>query len=134
MSLLLSLFRISRLLSRYGCCSGGLLLEAVISVLVFSVVGTGVLSGLSIAHTSTALTEVQTTAEIVARSQMELVFSLPYQAPPYVYPAIEAPPKFSVSAVAEEYVAGVLDIETIAVTVLHGGREILVLDTVRARE
>ena len=54
--------RLFCLLSRCGCRRGSLLLEAVISVLVFSVVGTGVLSGLSVAHTSGAVTQTQTTA------------------------------------------------------------------------
>ena len=126
--------RLSHLLSRCGCRRGSLLLEAVVSVLVFSVVDTGVLSGLSVAHTSAVVTQTQTTAEIVGRSQMELMFSLPYRPPPYAYPTIEPPPNYSVSAVAEEHTPGVLDLERLTVTVSHHGSEVLVLETLRVRE
>ena len=62
-------------------CRGSLLLETVIAVMVFSMVGTAVMAGLNTAYMSGTKIEAQSAAENIARNQMESVFSLPYQAP-----------------------------------------------------
>ncbi len=58
---------------------GGMLLEMAISVMVFVLVGTALLGGLSTAHISGANTETQSDAENFARNQMEYIAALPYQ-------------------------------------------------------
>ena len=66
---------------------------------------------------------------------MEYVFSLPYQnhlsAP---YPTIVAPSGYSVTVVTKEFKVGDTDIEKIIVNVLRGSKNILLLETLRARE
>lgn len=59
-----------------------MLLETIIAMLVFGVMGAAVLSGLSTAHRAGAKIEQQPMAEVIARNQMEYVLSLPYVEPP----------------------------------------------------
>ena len=115
-------------------CAGGLLLDSVMSMAIFILAGSAVLSGVSTVQRSGALTESQGTAERLARNQMELVLSLPYVEPPATLSPIPAPPGYSVVAEAQEYVAGDTDIEVVSVTVRHGGATVLVLETLRTRD
>ena len=113
---------------------GGLLLEAVVSITLFTIVGTAVLSGLSTAHISSARFESQSVAENLARNQMEHLFSLPYEPPPSSYPGVATPQGYTVTATVVEYVPGDPLIEKVVVEVLQGGRSVLVLETLRTRE
>lgn len=114
-----------------GRQGGSILLETAVALLIFSLVGTAVLSGLSAAAVSTRMTGAQGVVENIARNQMEYMFSLPYQAPPSFYPAVSVPPGYAVSCEAEEYVAGNPNIERVVVTVTEDGIERLVLTTLR---
>ena len=113
---------------------GSLLIEAVVATTIFTIVGSAVLVGLSTTHISGAKTEEQSVAENIARNQMEQVFSLPYRDPPSTYPAIATSSGYGVSAVAEEYVVGDTNIEKVVVRVTHESEEVLVLETMRAKE
>ncbi len=110
-----------------------MLVEVVVAVGVFALVGTAVLAGMSTTHLSGAKTESQSVAENVARNQMEYVFSLPYQTPPGAYPTIVPPEGYDVSIASEEYVADDPNVEKLIVTVTRGGEETLTLETLRAR-
>ncbi len=114
-------------------CSGALMLEAVIMVLVLSLIGTVVLSGLSTIHISGASTERQSTAENIARNQMEYIASLEYQGPPYSYPTVLVPAGYAVTSEAEEHVVGDTNTEKIVVTVSLDGTQQLVLETLRTK-
>lgn len=114
-------------------CRGALLMETVMAVMAFTLVGTAALVGLSTTQISGAKTEDQSIAENLARNQMEHVFSLPYQDPPSSYPSVAAPPGYSVATAATEFVAGDVRIEKIVVTVTHGGQGVLTLETLRAK-
>ncbi|MBI2867040.1 MAG: hypothetical protein HYX97_01740 [Chloroflexi bacterium] len=107
------------------------MVEAVIAILVFALIGSAVLSGLSTTHTSGAATERQSVAENIARNQMEYIFSLPYQSPPLSYPSIAVPTNYSVAAATQDIVIGDPTIERVVVTVSHENRTLLVLETVR---
>lgn len=113
---------------------GSLLIEAVVATTIFTIVGSAVLVGLSTTHISGAKTEEQSVAENIARNQMEKVFSLPYRDPPSTYPAITTTSGYEVSAAAEEYVIGDPNIEKVVVRVTHESQEVLVLETMRAKE
>ena len=113
---------------------GSLLIEAVVATTIFTIVGSAVLVGLSTTHISGAKTEEQSVAENIARNQMEKVFSLPYLDPPSTYPAIATSSGYGVSAAAEEYVVGDPNIEKVVVRVTHESEEVLVLETMRAKE
>ena len=113
---------------------GSLLIEAVVATTIFTIVGSAVLVGLSTTHISGAKTEEQSVAENIARNQMEKVFSLPYRDPPSTYPAIVTTSGYQVFAAAEEYVIGDPNIEKVVVRVTHESQEVLVLETMRAKE
>jgi Tfp pilus assembly protein PilV len=118
----------------YRTQHGGVLVEVVISVLLFAMVGSAVLGGVSMTQTSGARVKVQSTAENLGRNQMEYVFALPYQAPPSTYPTIETPPTYALSALAETYVAGDPNIEKVVVTVFQEGQEVLALEAIRIND
>ena len=110
-------------LPRFRCfvsdSSGGLLLEVVVALSLFSLVGEAIMMGLSTVHKSSSVTSEQSVAENVARNQMEQVFSLAYQVPPTSYPSVATPPGFGVTAASEEYVPGDPNMEKLVVTVSH---------------
>ncbi|MBF8268044.1 MAG: hypothetical protein HW388_1552 [Dehalococcoidia bacterium] len=113
---------------------GSLMMEMVVAVMVYTLVGSAVLAGLSATYISGARSRDQSVAESLGRSQMEYVFSLPYQDPVSTYPSIAPPPGYGVSALAEEYLSSIATIEKVVVTVSHDGSDILVLETLRTKE
>ncbi|HLF05299.1 MAG TPA: hypothetical protein VI855_08795 [Dehalococcoidia bacterium] len=115
---------------------GSILLETAIASIVFALVGTAVLSGLSVMHRTGAMVEGHSVAENVARNQMEYVFTLPYQEWPATYPTMSAeiPNGYTVTALGEEYVAGDLDVQKVVVTAARDGEGILTIETVRSRQ
>ena len=99
---LLGYFRglISALVARQ---KGGLLVEALVSVSLMAIVGTAVLSGLSMSHISGAHTERASVGENVARNQMAAVFSSPsYVVNGGTYPSVATPAGYEVTATTEE--------------------------------
>lgn len=114
---------------------GALLIDSVVAIGVFAIVGAAVLAGVSSARSNGVRVEHKAIAEKVARNQMEYIFSLPYQNPLSTpYPTLVAPQGYSVTVVANEFKAGDMDIERIIVKVLHGNQNILLLETLRAKE
>ena len=121
---------------------GGLLLETVVAIIVFAVIGTTVLVGVSTARRSGDIVDKQSIAENVARNQMEYVFSRAYKVPPLSYASISdlpgndfnVPSGFTVTATAILR-SGITDpdLETVRVTVNHLGEQVLVVETIRGR-
>ena len=110
---------------------GGLIVEAVVSITVFTMVGSAVLAGVSTTQIAGARVESQSIGENIARNQMEYIFSLPYQDPPSVYPTIEVPLGYSVTAAAEEKEPNVVAIAKIVVTVTLDDQVVLMVETYR---
>ena len=110
------------------------MMEMVVAMVVLGLVGTAVLAGLSTTHMSGAKTEGQSVAENIARNQMEHIFALPYQAPPSYYSVVATPAGYAVTAEAQEYVLGDVNIEKLVVIVDRSAQQVLVLETLRARE
>jgi type II secretory pathway pseudopilin PulG len=110
---------------------GGLFIETILAILICSVVGVGVLSGMQSLTRSGAKTEVQANVENIARNQMEYTLSQAYQAPPFTCPTIVPPSGYSVTCQAEIYVAGVSNVQHVVVTVTPTNGNPLVLTTVR---
>ena len=113
---------------------GSLLLESMIAITVFAVVGGAVLSGISTAIHTGSKVEGQSVAEKLARNQMENVFNESYQEPQSTpYPTIVPPAGYAVSVAADEYLTGDVDIEMVVVTISRDSENILVLETLRTR-
>ena len=122
---------------------GGLLLETVVAVIVFALIGTTVLVGVSTARRSGEIVDAQSIAENVARNQMEYTFSRAYKAPPLNYASISdltgndfnVPSGFTVTATAILRSGSTdPDLETVRVTVNHLGKQVLVVETIRGRD
>ena len=93
------------------------------------------LSSLGTVNIAGALTEEQSQAENIARNQMEAIFDRAYREPDQTpYPAVALPQGYSVST-AVTHLDGITDpeVEKIALTISHGGKELLVLETARYR-
>ena len=112
---------------------GAMLMETVVAIMIFGVVGTAVLSGVSMVMRSGQKTDVQSYLENIARSQMEDTFNQAYQNPPFTYPSYPAPGGYTVTSQAEEYVLGDSNIEKITVTVSYSGSPDYVVETLRTR-
>ena len=122
---------------------GGLLLETVVAIIVFALIGTTVLVGVSTARRSGDIVDKQSIAENVARNQMEYLFSRAYKAPPCSYTPISdlpdndlnIPSGFTVTATALLR-SGITDpnLETVRVIVNHLGEQVLVVETIRGRD
>jgi type II secretory pathway pseudopilin PulG len=120
-----------------GDCQGSLLLETVIAMMVFALVGVAVLAGLSTVYSSGSKTEEQSVAENLARNQVESIFSGPYREPNQTpYPTLTGiPANYSVSTAVDFANTANPDpeVESISVTASHYGQDILTLDTLRGR-
>ncbi len=122
---------------------GGLLLETLVAIIVFALIGTTVLVGVSTARRSGEIVDAQSIAENVARNQMEYLFSRAYKAPPLSYASIsdlpgndfKVPSGFTVTATAILR-NGIVDpdVETVRVTVSHLGEQVLVVESIRGRD
>ena len=137
-----------RLLAAFSDSGGTALLETVVALTIFAALGTAVLMGVRIAHTSGDIVEGHSIAESLARNQMEYVFSQSYVSPPGSYVSIAdatdvsfaVEPAFGVTAQALVYTEGdpsiVTDanIEKVWVTVTRNGQSILTLETLRVNE
>ena len=111
------------------------MLEVVVALLVFGSIGSAILFGVSTVQTSGSKTEVQSVAENLARNQMEYLYSLAYQGSTSTYPSITAlPPGYGVTAESRTFIEGDSNIEKIVVTVSRGGRDILVLESLRTKD
>lgn len=139
---------LDRLGALAGDSQGTILLETVIATIVFALVGTAVLAGLSTMYQSGSVTEKQSIAENLARNQMEFVFSQPYREPlhtlyprqtPYPtmtgtpWPAI--PANYSVVTTVDygDNADPDPEVEKITVTASHDSQDILTLQTLRGR-
>ena len=114
---------------------GALLIDSIVAIGVVALIGAAVLASVSSSRTTGSRVEYNAIAEKVGRNQMEYVFSLPYQNPNSTpYPTVVPPQGYSVTVVANEFKVGDTDIEKIIVNVLHGNQNILLLETLRAKE
>ena len=124
-----------------GGSSGGLLIEVIIAVFVFTLVGTAILSGISTTQISGARVENQAIAENIARNQIEYIMAQVYIPPGgQDYQLISFPPGYSLvvtKEMLEVNVEGSLEtldpntIEMVVVTVSYGGNPVLTLETVK---
>ncbi len=127
----------ARLTRRLRGQTGGLLIETVVALTVFGVLGSAVLSGVQTSYLSKGKFDVQSEAENLVRNQMEKALEQPYKAwPPsgnvYYDPVTSTPSGFTITAEALQYSTSTdTKIETIRVTVTHQGQTVKVFETIR---
>ena len=121
----------------FGDSKGTILLETTVASIVFALVGTAVLSGLSTMYDSGSLTEAQSQAENLARNQMEFVFNQNYREPQQLsYSTISGVPANYVVATTVDYAdinSPNPEVALVVVTASYRGQDILTLQTLRGR-
>ena len=122
-----------RVLSGLAEERGALLMEALVAVSVFTLLGTAVLSGSSTMYRALAGAEQDALAENVARNQIEVILAAPYQDPPHTYTPLPAPPGYAVTAEAQEVVAGEPNIARLVVVVTLNGEPAMTLESLRSK-
>ena len=114
------------------------MLEAIVGISIFAVVGAAVLGGVSTTRRTGAAIERQAVAETIARNQIESIFNAPYREPGVSYAAtstssVVLPTGYGVTVTTSEVVVSDNDIEKIVVTVTHEGKTVLTVETFRSR-
>ena len=113
---------------------GALMVEAVVSVFIFTTLGVAMLVGFQTTQTVGNKMEGQSIAENVARNQMEFLFSQAYQDPPTAYPTITPPAGYTVTANAQEVTTGDATMQMVTVSVSREGTTLLNLETIRTND
>ncbi len=133
MNLFMRIFNSVGLTGRLRGQTGGLLIETVVALTVFGVLGSAVLSGVQTSHVSKRNFDVQSEAENLVRNQMESALQKTYKAWPATYDAVTSTQAgFTVTAQAVQYSTSTdSNIQTVRVTVTHQGQTIKVFETVR---
>ncbi len=105
---------------------GTSLLETVIGVLLFSVIGAAFLSGLGTASIAVFGRDERQTSKNLALSQMEYVRSQPYAATYDPSSSItETYPGYSVAIYADDVDSASADVQQIRIVVSHQGRPVV---------
>ena len=118
---------------------GGMLVETAVAILVFSMVGVVVLSGVSIGAKSSRAIAVQSTLENLARNQIEYVLGQAFQDPDdppvacAIDPGLAIPDGYSLDCEVGEYVPDDINVASVMVTASNDEGKSLSLETVRAR-
>ena len=113
---------------------GSLLMETVIALVIFVLVGGTVLRGVSTTLLSGASTENQSIAENIARNQLESIAAQPFQEIAANYTVVTTPDGYQVAITSEQLLTKLeSEIQTLIVTVSRDdGEEILRLETIKA--
>ena len=121
------------ILARLRDQRGTMMVEALIAISVFTLLGAAVLSGSTATRSASTRAEHAAVAENLARSQIETILAAPYQDPPHSYSTISAPSGYAVTADALELVVNDTNIAVIVVTVTLKGEPVLTLESVRTK-
>ena len=113
---------------------GALLMEALVSVGVFTLLGTAVMTGLSASGNAAQSVERNAIAGNLANNQIETIMAAGYQDPPHTFATIPPPPGYSVTAQADQFVPGDVNIAKVVVSVSHGGQVVMVLESLRLKD
>ena len=111
---------------------GALLIETVVSLIVFGLVGTAVLSAVQISASSKNQFQIQSEAELMVRRQLGAVHEQAYLFPPDTYVSIPPSQAYTVTAESVVWDVSSPDISTLRITVYHSGQEVRVFETLRS--
>ena len=109
---------------------GALLMEVVITLSVFGLVGTAALGAVQTSSIGKRLFDEQSTAENVVRNQIEYVLEQDYKPPGETYLTITPSSGYSVTAETFDY-NGDPNIEIVRFTVNHQGQPVKVFEIIR---
>ncbi|UCC16690.1 MAG: hypothetical protein JSU58_10050 [Dehalococcoidales bacterium] len=104
--------------------TGLVLIEAIVALALIGLIAAGFLGAVGTSYKSTSMTMGMTTAESVARSQMEYIKQQDYSSTG-AYETIDHPAYYAINWTAEELAAGK---QKITIIVNHSGETVLVLE------
>lgn len=111
---------------------GGLLLETVVALSVFGLVGPSLMSGIQTSYQSKTQFDIRSRAENIVRNEMESVFAQAYKPPGQTYATATTSDGFTVTSQAIDYsTSSDSNLETVRVTVQHQGLTVKVLEAAR---
>ena len=114
---------------------GALMIEIVVTLTVFGVLGTAVLGAVQTSFIGKRLFDQHGMAENIIRNQMESVLEQTYKAPDDpdpTYLAITPPDGYSVTVESLTYDVANTDISTVRITVYQDGQPVKTFETQRA--
>ena len=112
--------------SRSGLAGGMTLIEALVALGILAIVAVVSLSAISGAFNSASLARERTTAESLARSQLERIKSAPYEpAPPYYSPLAGIPDGYALDIVVTPLRDG---LQKVRVSVSHWGKGVFAVE------
>ena len=120
--------------ARLAAQKGGLLVETVVVLSVFGILGTTVLSGLQTGSMSKRNFEQDSTEENITRNQLDSVFEQPYKAPDDpdpTYTSITPPTGYTVTAESITHYSTSSDISIVRITVIRDGQTVRVHESLR---
>ena len=123
--------RVGAQLSRLAGEKGALLLESLVAVGLLVTVLSATVVGLSTASINVRVNEERTTAQNIARSQLEYTMNDTFCAAPCSYPTIATPTGFTVTSEAVDY-NGDSNLETFIVTVYRDGQAVVSIEGIKA--
>ncbi len=112
---------------------GAFLAEALAAVSVFTLLGTAVMTSVSATGAASESIRVSATADTLASNQIQEILSNPYVDPPFTFTTIAPPTGYSLTAVAEQYIPGDINIAKIIVTVMYKAEVAATLETLRLK-
>ena len=99
---------------------GSLLLETVVALSVFGLVGPSLMSGIQTSYLSKTQFDIRSRAENIVRNEMESVFAQAYKPPGQTYATATTSDGFTVTSQAIDYsTSSDSNLETVRVTVQH---------------
>ena len=110
---------------------GALLMETVVSLSVFGILGTTLLTGVQTSYLSKTKFDIQSEAENLVRNEMESVFDQAYKVPGLTYNSTTTADGFSATSDAVTYSATSTDIEIVRITIQYEGNTVKVFETIR---
>lgn len=112
---------------------GSLLAETLITVSVFTLIGTAVMTGVSATSSASVRIRDTATADTMASNRLTEILSEPYVNPPYVFQPTEPEPGYTVTAEVLHYIPGDTYIARIVVKVYRDGAEVAKLESIRLK-
>ena len=117
-----------------GGQQGGLLLETLVAITVFGVLGSVMFTGVQTSYIAKRNFDIHSRAENIVRTEVESVYAQAYKPPGQTYTSITTVDGFTITSVALTYSTTTTDIERIRITVDYGGETVKVLESVRANQ
>ena len=111
---------------------GGLLVEVVVALTVFGLLGSAVLGSVQTSHIGKRQYEEHAQAENIIRRQLDYVWEQAYKVPGQSYLSITPPASYSVTADSLTWDSGTTDVSTVQVTVDHDGQQVRLFETLRS--